>query len=243
MSADRSNRMAIAFARETARSETARLCTACVEVLEVAGAGITIMGGDQAGPICVSDPSVAALEDLQYTIGQGPCRDAFRSGLSIHAPRLDADAWARWPSFVQLAQSSHVAAVFAYPLIAAGANVGVLTLYQRDEGELTSAQQDDSEALAGVLAETVLSLQDEAPAGTLGAGLDDAAKYRSEIYQASGMVAVQLTISATDALLRMRAHAFATEQRVADVASLIVARHLRLTDDDPTTDQPGQTEE
>ncbi|MDP2293531.1 MAG: GAF and ANTAR domain-containing protein [Actinomycetota bacterium] len=243
MTADRSNRLAIAFARETARSATARLCTACVEVLDVDGAGITIMGGDQAGPICVSDAKVAALEDLQYTIGQGPCRDAFRSGLSVHAPRLDADMWARWPSFVQLAHSSHIAAVFAYPLLVAGANVGVLTLYQHAEGELTAAQRDDSEALAGVLAETVLSLQDDAPAGTLGAGLEEAVQYRAEIYQASGMVAIQLRISAEEALLRMRAHAFSHDQSVAEVASLIVARRLRLAGDDHTIDPPMEVEE
>ena len=104
VNAEQSCRLALAFARETARSSTARLCAACIEVLDVTGAGITIMGGDQAGPICVSDSSIAALEDLQYTIGEGPCRDAFRSGLSVHAPRIDEVAWARWPSFVDLAR-------------------------------------------------------------------------------------------------------------------------------------------
>lgn len=231
MNTEQSTRIAVAFARETARSSTARLCTACVEVLLVTGAGITIMGGDQAGPICVSDPSVAALEDLQYTVGQGPCRDAFRTGVSVHAPRLDLDASTRWPSFVSLAQKSGIGAVFAYPLIAAGAKVGVLTLYQRREGELTSTQQDDSIAIAEVLTETVLSLQDAAPPDVLAPGLDDAVQYRAEIYQASGMTAIQLSIPATEALLRIRAYAFANEKTVAEVASDIVARRLRLPND------------
>lgn len=231
MNAEQSTRIAVAFARETARSSTGRLCTACVDVLSVTGAGITIMNGDQAGPICVSDASVAALEDLQYTIGQGPCRDAFRTGLSVHAPRLDAEASARWPSFVTLARDSTIAAVFAYPLIAAGAKVGVLTLYQQLEGDLTSAQHDDCIALAEVITETVLSLQDDAPPGTLAPGLDDAVEYRAEIYQASGIVAVQLGIRASEALLRIRGHAFASDQTVAETAARIVAGYLRLPDD------------
>ncbi len=231
MNGDQSGRLAVAFARETARSSTARLCAACVEVLAVTGAGITIMGGDQAGPICVSDPSVAALEDLQYTIGEGPCRDAFRTGISVHAPRLDIGASARWPSFVALARESGIGAVFAYPLTVAGAKVGVLTLYQQDEGELTAAQHDDSLALAEVLTETVLSLQDDAPAGTLAPGFDDAVQYRAEIYQASGMVAIQLSIPAPEALLRIRAHSFANDQTVAETAGDIVARRLRLPND------------
>ncbi len=231
MNAEPSNRLAVAFARETARSSTGRLCAACVDVLSVTGAGITIMGGDQAGPICVSDASVAALEDLQYTIGQGPCRDAFRTGLSVHAPRLDMDTFARWPSFVSLARDSEIGAVFAYPLTAAGAKVGVLTLYQHHEGELTAAQHDDSIALSEVITETMLSLQDDAPAGTLAPGLDDAVKYRAEIYQASGMIAIQLAIPASEALLRIRGYAFANAQNVAEIAADIVAGRLRLPDD------------
>ena len=89
VNADQSLRIAVAFAREAAKSPEARLCSACVDVLDVTGAGITIMGGDQAGPVCVSNPRMAALEDLQYTIGEGPCQDAFQSNTFVHAPRLD----------------------------------------------------------------------------------------------------------------------------------------------------------
>jgi hypothetical protein len=234
MNADQSSRLAVAFARETARSATGRLCTACVDVLDVTGAGITIMGGDQAGPICVSDSNVAALEDLQYTIGLGPCRDAYQSGISVHAPQLDLDASLRWPAFVSLARDSGIGAVFAYPLIAAGAKVGVLTLYQRAEGSLTRAQHDDSIALAEVLTETVLSLQDDAPSGTLAPGLDDAVQYRAQIYQASGMIAIQLSIPVEEAMLRIRAHAFANDQSVAETAASIVARRLGLPNDHQT---------
>jgi hypothetical protein len=234
VNADQSARLVVAFARETARSSTARLCAACVEVLSVTGAGITIMGGDQAGPICVSDASVAALEDLQFAMGEGPCRDAFRTGRSVHAPQFDTASAARWPSFVELAHASGIAAVFAYPLIGVGVNVGVVTLYQRVEGDLTATQHDDSMALAAILTETFLSLQDDAPSGTLVPGLDDAVQYRAEIYQASGMTAVQLSISPAEALLRIRAHAFANDSTVAETAALIVARRLRLPDDRPT---------
>jgi hypothetical protein len=231
MDAERTTRIALAFARETSRSPTASLCNVCVEVLHVTGAGITVMGGEQAGPICVSTSSVAALEDLQFTIGQGPCKDAFRSGLPVGAPQLDDGAWGRWPSFVELARVSGINAAFAYPLAVDGAKVGVLSLYQRDEGPLTTAQHMDSLAIAEIVAETILSLQDQAPLGTLAPDLEDAVAYRAEIHQASGMIAVQLAISVADALLRIRGHAFAHSQPLSAVASDIVSRRLRLTDD------------
>lgn len=189
------------------------------------------MSGGQTGPICVSDPGVAALEDLQFALGEGPCRDAYRDERPIHEPRLD-QASQRWPAFAALADTSGIGAVFAYPLMAGGAKVGVLTLYQHAGGELTAGQHDDSLAVAEVLTETVLSLQDKATSGALAAGLDDAVAYRAEIYQASGMVSLQLRISVDDALARIRAHAFAHDRSVAAVAAEIVSRRLRFTETD-----------
>ncbi len=231
MNVERATRLAVAFASAITGAPPARLCTVCAEFIKVTAAGITIMGGDNAGPICVSSPQVRALEDLQFTIGQGPCRDAFHHGAPVHAARLDEAASDRWPPFVDLAQASGIGAVFAYPLVSKGARIGVLTLYHHDEGELTQDQHDDSLALGEIVTETLLSLQDAAPAGTLGAGLDDAVTYRAETYQASGMIAIQLQIPASEALLRIRAHAFSNDRTLNAVAADIVARRLRLDDD------------
>jgi hypothetical protein len=92
-------------------------------------------------------------------------------------------------------------------------------------------QHTDSIAMVEVLTETVLSLQDAAPAGALAADLDDAVAYRAEIHQASGMVSVQLQVPVAEALLRIRAHAFADGRPLGAVAADIVARRLRLTND------------
>jgi hypothetical protein len=229
-------RIAVAFARAIAKSPPQGLCSACVEVLDVSGAGITVMGAGQSGPLCVSSERMAVLEDLQFTMGVGPCQDAFHTGQPVHAPRLDLSIVALWPAFVDVARDAGIGAVFAYPLASNGAKIGVMTLYQDREGELSAGQHDDSLAIARVLTETVLSLQDAAPEGVLAESLEDAVAYRAEIHQASGMVAMQLQISVAEALVRIRAHAFASGQPVGVVAAEIVARRLRLTDDR----QPGE---
>ena len=231
MTAEQSKRIDVAFAREVARSATTRLCIVCADVLSVTSAGITIMGGDHAGPVCIPDAAVSALEDLEYMVGQGPCRDAFLSATAVHVPRLDSSTAFRWPSFVELARASGIGAVFAYPLIVDRVNVGVLTLYQRHEGDLSNAQHEAAGALAEVLAETVLSLQRDAPPGRLAPALKMVVAYREEIYQAAGMVAIQLTVSAADALARIRAFAFANDQAVAATAARIVSGRLVLDND------------
>jgi len=223
-------RIALAFARATTKPR-GRLCTACIELLDVSGAGITVMAGEQAGPLCVSNNRMRLLEDLQFTTGEGPCRDAFTSRHPVLASRLDSEASGRWPAFVDLAVTSGIGAVFAFPLSSMGATVGVLTLYQDVAGALTTNQHDDSVAIADVISETVLTLQASAPDGILAPGLDGAVAYRAQIHQASGMVSVQLQVSALEALARIRAYAFAHGRPVDSVAADIVDRRLRLADD------------
>ena len=237
MNSEQSLRIAVAFARAVAKSPKAGLGSACVEALVVAGAGITVMGSGQSGLLSASSPLMASLEDLQFTMGVGPCQDAFRAGQAVHHARFDDRAIARWPLFATQAREAGVHAVFAYPLTADGAMVGVMTLYQDREGDLSSGQQDDSVEVAKVIPETVLSLQDAAPEGVLAEGLDVAVAYRAQIHQASGMVSVQLLIPIAEALVRIRAHAIASAQPVGEVAADIVARRLRLTDD---RQQPGE---
>ena len=224
-------RLATAFALQAAQTPGPALCAVCVKVLSVAGAGITIMGGDMAGPVCVSNERMAVLEDLQFTLGEGPCQDAFQGRAAVLVPHLDDLAFARWPAFIAQARDSGVAAVFAYPLIAARSKVGVLTLYQDRAGDLSRDQSDDSEALADILALTILGMQSASPPGMLPIELDEAVAHRAEVHQASGMVAIQLRMPVGEAMAALRAYAFAHDQPLAGVAADIVARRLRLSDD------------
>jgi hypothetical protein len=167
---------------------------------------------------------------MQFTAGEGPCRDAFDTLYPVLTSQLDVAASERWPAFVDLAISSGVGAVFAYPMSASGIAIGVLTLYQDTAGHLSAQQREDSVTIADVITEAVLSLQDAAPDGVLAAELDDAVAYRAQIHQASGMVSIQLGVSAHDALSVIRAYAFSNDRPIDHVAVDIVERRLRLDD-------------
>lgn len=230
-----SSRAAVALAREVLRSPQAQLCRACTDLIGVAGAGITLMAGTHSGPISVSTGPYATLEDAQYTTGEGPCQDAFRLRTAVQVARLDQVVARRWPFFVEVARRNGVGAVFAYPLTSANANVGVLTLYQEAEGDLTTIQHEDSLSIAEVVTDTVVSLQAVAEAGELGEGLD--VDYRAEIHQASGIIAVQLQIHPDEALIRLRGYAFATDEPLAAIATQVLHGQLRLPDDRDESDR------
>jgi GAF domain-containing protein len=232
LSDERSMRIAVAFAREVVKGREAHLCAACAGVLSVSGAGLSIMSERHSGRMCVSNSRMEALEDIQFTLGEGPCQDAYATGVPLLVPQLDQVASARWPAFIAEAVAVGVHAVFAYPLMNRGAKVGVMTLYQDRPGALSPAQGADCLAVADVVAATMLGLIAASPPGSIPAVLDEAVAHRAEVHQATGMVSAQLDISVADSLARIRAYAYATGQSIRVVATDIVARRLRLDEGD-----------
>ena len=93
MSDESARRVAVALASEVTRRRVTRLCSVCVDLVGVAGAGITILGGDRVGPICVSNDRMALLEEFQFTAGEGPCREAFASGEFVHTRGSTTSRW------------------------------------------------------------------------------------------------------------------------------------------------------
>lgn len=232
-------RMAVAFARGMSRSPTSGWCEVCADFLDVSGAAITIMTGEVAAPMCASNAAAGSMEDAQLIAGEGPSHDAFRFGRSVHVPALDGSTSARWPTFGEAAAEHGIGAAFAYPLATAGASVGVLSLYHTEPGSLTLGQSADAMSMVQVLTEAVLSLQDDAPTGSFAPVIDHVVAYRAEIYQASGIVAVQLGIGADEALARLRAYAFARDTALDVLASAIVEGRLRLDDDEDDAPTAG----
>ena len=58
--------------------------------------------------------------------------------------------------------------------------------------------------------------------------LDGLSDSRAEVYQATGMISVQLGVSLEEALVRLRAHAFAAGAPLDDIAADVVRRLLRF---------------
>ena len=58
---------------------SARLCGVCPGIAGVTGAGVMLMSGEiPGGSLCTSDEVSHLIEELQYTLGEGPCVDAYR---------------------------------------------------------------------------------------------------------------------------------------------------------------------
>jgi hypothetical protein len=85
--------------------------------------------------------------------------------------------------------------------------------------------------VADVSARSILAMQAGAPPAVLAAELAAGADMMLVVHQAAGMVAAQLDVGVGEALVRLRAHAFGDDRRLADVADDVVGRRLRFTHD------------
>jgi hypothetical protein len=191
------------------------------------------MSGHNSGPVCSSSGRVRQLEDLQFSLGEGPCHDAFTTGSMVTEANLADGSNIRWPNYTPPALDLGACAVFALPLQIGAAVVGVLTLYQDAVGMLTDEQTADGRVVARLLPAIMSDIQARAPDPLPAEVLSDVGAHRAEVHQASGMMAVQLGIDAHNALARIRAHAYATNETVAQVATEILAHRLHLGNDGP----------
>jgi GAF domain-containing protein len=202
------------------------LCVASAAAIGVAGAGVILMSGGRAlGNVCVSGSMTAAAEEVQYTLGEGPCVDAYHTKAPVLAPDLEHDG-DRWPGFRVGAARAGVRAVFGFPLLIEAVCFGALNLYHDRPGPLTADQFAD--ALAHVASRTVLGWQSVAGPGSLAWQLEHVPMHRAVVHQAAGMVSVQAAVPIPDAVVMLRAYAFAEDRPISEVAASIVNGDLRL---------------
>jgi hypothetical protein len=206
-----------------------RLCDVAAEVTGMSGAGVMLLAeGRPHASICTTDSVSLLIEELQYTLGEGPCVDAHRTGTVTAEPDLAGAGALRWTAFSPPAVTAGARAVFGFPIRIGTVRLGALNLYRDRPGPLEDDQHADALVMADVAARGVLAAQADALPGQLGTTLEADTDQWLVVHQAAGMVSVQLGITVEEALIRVRAYAIGSDRRVTDVARDLVDRRLRL---------------
>jgi hypothetical protein len=213
------------IAERAARSEwPLALCEVCVQVLPGVDAAALVLRGDARAQemVSASDGWAVLLEELQYTLGEGPAVEAYRGGGPVLAGDLSAEQ-GRWPGFADAAAEQGLAAMFAFPLQIGGIRLGSLDLYRRRPGGLSAEAATDAVVLADL---AMFALLENELA-------DDEDKLRMEVsYQdvhlATGVLAAKLRIGLEDAFVRLRAHAFAERRSLLEVSRDVLHQRISL---------------
>jgi hypothetical protein len=229
-----------AMTSQDAGSVPAVLCQACVDLLDITGASVSLMGGAPGEGVLwwSSDQLAAQLAEAQYSLGDGPCRTARELVAPVLAGDLTGGVDARrWPLFAGRAVELGVRAVFSLPLGSEVTAIGSLDLYRREPGPLSPRDTAFAFTVGDAITLALIRIQSEheATAGEAGEDasslwLDAAESDHEEVHYAIGMVMVQLGISPQHALARLRAHAFAEGRTVTEAARDVVSRRLSFDD-------------
>ena len=202
-----------------------RLCWAAVTGLDLSGAAIHLAtAADDWGVAATADDASAVVARLRFATGEGPSVEA----LSLRRPVMVSDlgrAEGRWPGFASQALELGVQAVFSFPLQVGAVRLGTLDLYSAHPRVLTGEETALAVALATAVTRSVLDRR-----GSDGVPWEPALADQSEIYQAQGMVMVDLGVPLAEALVRLRAHAFARGIPLVELARAVIAG-LSLADD------------
>lgn len=227
---DRRSRVLAALADGGPASwSSARLCAVCPRIVGVDGAGVMLMSGDvPRGSLCTTDAVSHLIEELQFTLGEGPCVDAYHGDQVVSEPNLADPETRRWPAFTPPALEAGVRAVFGFPMRVGTVRLGALNLYRVRASSLTDDEHADALVIAEVAARWVLESQAGAPPDVISTELEIGADFRFAVHNAAGIISVQLAISVTEALIRLRAYAFANDRLISDVAQDVISRKLGL---------------
>ncbi|MFI6933736.1 GAF and ANTAR domain-containing protein [Streptomyces sp. NPDC050287] len=211
-----------------------RLCMVAVKLLPVIGASVSLRSDGIPVQLSASSDQAAHLSEVQATLGDGPCMYAAATGAPVLACDLTAGRDARrWPVFAQQATAAGVQAVYSVPLGNDAVCVGTLDLYRATPGELTTRELRTAQLVAAVMTVALMALPqgEENGRGEEEPWLSGLATDHDEVYQAIGMIMVQLGVASEEALARLRAHAFAHNRTALEVARDVVSHRKRFDRD------------
>ncbi|HTW18353.1 MAG TPA: GAF and ANTAR domain-containing protein [Nocardioides sp.] len=209
-----------------------RLCRAAARALPATGVSINLSVDDRT-PVTVaaSHPATVQLEALQFTLGEGPFLDAHATRQPVLVADLRSAGRSRWPIYSPAVQDYGVRALFAFPLGVGGARLGAMAVYREEVGALSDLALDQAMSFAEAATTGLLDAQLAPREPDL--VVHDALDGRYEVFQAQGMVMVQLGVPPLVAMARMRARAFTRSQRLSDLADDVLAGRLVFEPDEP----------
>lgn len=209
------------------------VCRVAARIVPAHAVALSLMtDSGPTGIVAALDHTSHAVEELQFVLGEGPCWEAFQTRAPVLVPDVRGQATRRWPAYCPAVEAYGFRSAFAFPLRVGSAPLGVLDVYREQPGELGDVAFADSLALASLAAETLLEGQGAAPGDGAPSGVERALESGFPVYQAQGMVMVQLGVPLGEAMARLRAYAFAHERTLESVARDIVARELKFEADE-----------
>ena len=189
------------------------------------GAGLTLLEENRSDTIVSTSDFVARIDDIQYSLGQGPCISAAADRQTVISGSLGGDR--RWPQFGSRVARLGVHSVVSLPLITDEGVVGAMNVYAHDKNAFTADAGRLGELFAVPAAIAVQNAQVLAQTKRLASQLQAALSSRGVIERALGIMMSRSGGTEAEALDRLRTLSQNQHEKLPVVAQSIVQEAVR----------------
>ena len=198
----------------------------CVDLFDAGDAGLMLADADGHMQLAASSShEMRVLELLELQHDQGPCPDAYRTGVPVQCADL-RDAVDDWPLFAPDALAAGFRSAHALPLRLRDVTIGALNLFRAEPGVLPDHDIAAAQALADVATIGLLHHRAAAESELLSEQLQYALNSRIVIEQAKGAIAHKLGLDTDQAFEVLRRYSRDHNERLADTAAAVMDRRL-----------------
>lgn len=212
-----------------------QLCEACVRVLDIDGMSLAVISGQAIREtLCARGRNALQIDQLQFTVGEGPCLEACSAGRPRSVPDLLDGTDQRWPVFTSAVSeiAPDLRAIFGFPLLVGSQGIGAMNLYRNSPGDLGERQSREAARACELAVPIILEDLPVRRVSDFGAYLREHAVIdRTAVYRATGLLMLDQELNSQEAFDRLRAFAFSQGRLVEDVADDVVAHRIQLSDD------------
>ncbi|MFJ6386927.1 GAF and ANTAR domain-containing protein [Streptomyces sp. NPDC091972] len=221
-------RLVAKVAADADAGEIPRLvCAAVSEGLGVDGATLSLLTDTPSRQLlAASNDDALLLEEIQFTVLEGPCLTAANRGETVAVDDLRHDV-TPWPLFGASVRERlpHIASVYALPLFFGDYVLGSVDLLARRAHALDARELEQAEDVAEAVSVALMSTRDMLLSGGGPPAWEPEEIVRAHWFdtaRAVGALASRQGIAPEDALARMRAEAFRTGTSLADITADIL---------------------
>jgi GAF domain-containing protein len=202
------------------------LADRCVSLLGASAAGVMLASprGDLR-LVASSSEAMRVLEVFELQAREGPCLEAYNTGVRIGHERLEAGA-GRWPRFSAAAVEAGFRSASALPLRLRDKTVGALNLFHVGEAPMPERDIVVAQAFADLATISLVQHRAATEAQRLNEQLSVALSSRVVIEQAKGVIAERAGIDLAEAFERLRAFARHHNLLLTDVSQAAVSGTL-----------------
>ena len=184
------------------------------------GAGVTWVVARKPTTVIAAGDFVRRIDEIQYTLDEGPCLHAFDSQQTVLVEDLAHEQ--RWPRFTPAALGHGLRSIVAVPLTVNRVRLGALNVYALQSGVFDVAAEKTAAMFAEQAAVVLANAEAFTRAQTAAVNLGEALTSRAVIDMAKGILMARERCNPDEAFDRLRILSQTHHRKLRDIAQELV---------------------